>query len=430
MPPSPALWAYLLVTAGFPGLGRRQLRKRLAAGKEHPDRLPERVGTASRPRPEGRVVWFHAASVGESLSLLELIRRLRDAEPDVAVLVTSGTVTSAALLADRLPHGALHQFVPLDFQPFVRRFLDHWRPDVAIWTESEFWPTLLVQTHARGVPMLLLNARMSMRSARRWRRYLPWAARRLVSLFTAVQAQDRATGAALVRLGLPAARLTVTGTLKEDTPPLPCDEAERARLARLLADRPIWTAASTHPGEEDIVADAHVAATRSMMRLLCILVPRHPERGDAIAARLRARGLNVAQRARGEDPGPNTAIFLADTLGELGLWYRLSPVCFVGGSLVPVGGHNPYEPVALGSAILHGPHIANFADIYRRLDGSDAARSVADTADLAAALVHLSEPQNRAPMAYAAWEIGSASADVTNRALGLIRDTLATRGAR
>lgn len=375
-------------------------------------------------------MWFHAASVGESLSLLELIRRLLDADPHVTVLVTTGTVTSAELLSGRLPPRAIHQFIPLDFGPFVRTFLDHWRPDLAIWTESEFWPTLLTRTHARGVPMLLLNARMSMRSARRWRRYLPWAARRLVTLFAAVQAQDRATGAALVRLGLPTGRLAVTGTLKEDTPPLPCDEAERARLARLLADRPIWAAASTHPGEEEMAADAHATAARAVMRLLCILVPRHPARGDEIAASLRARGLSVAQRARGEDPGPNTAIFLADTLGELGLWYRLAPVSFVGGSLVPVGGHNPYEPAALGSAILHGPHVANFADIYRKLDGADAARTVANTASLAEALVHLSEPQNRAPMAYAAWEIGSASADVTNRALGLIRDTLAAREAR
>lgn len=430
MPPSPALWAYLLVTAGFPGLGRRQLRKRLAAGKEHPERHPERLGIASQNRPEGRLVWFHAASVGESLALLELIRRLLDADPDIRVLVTTGTLTSAELLTERLPPGAIHQFIPLDFRPFVQRFLDHWHPDLAIWTESEFWPTLLTRTHARGTPMLLLNARMSMRSARRWRRYMPWAARRLVTLFTAAQAQDRATGAALVRLGLPTGRLAITGTLKEDTPPLPCREPDRARFARLLADRPIWAAASTHPGEEEMVADAHITAMRSVMRLLCILVPRHPERGNEIAAVLRARGLSVAQRSRGEDPGPNTAIFLADTLGELGLWYRLAPVSFVGGSLVPVGGHNPYEPAALGSAILHGPHVGNFADIYRKLDAADAARQVAGTAGLAEALVHLSEPQNRAPMAYAAWEVGSATAEVTNRALRLIRDTLAATGPR
>jgi 3-deoxy-D-manno-octulosonic-acid transferase len=430
MPPSPALWAYLLVTAGFPGLGKRQLRKRLAQGKEHPDRHPERLGIPSKNRPEGRLVWFHAASVGESLALLELIRRLLDTDPELHVLVTSGTVTSAEILADRLPARAIHQFIPLDFRPFVERFLGHWRPDIAIWTESEFWPTLLTRTHARGVPMLLLNARMSMRSARRWRRYLPWAARRLVTLFAAAQAQDRATGAALVRLGLPTGRLAVTGTLKEDTPPLPCREPDRARFTRLLADRPIWVAASTHPGEEEMVADAHVTAMRSVMRLLCILVPRHPERGDAIAAALRARGLSVAQRSRGEDPGPNTAIYLADTLGELGLWYRLAPVSFVGGSLVPVGGHNPYEPAALGSAILHGPHVGNFADVYRRLDEADAARQVPDAAGLAEALVHLSEPQNRAPMAYAAWEIVSATADVTNRALRLVLDTLPAGGSR
>jgi len=430
MAPSPALWAYRCVTAILPGLGRRHLRRRLAAGKEHPDRHGERLGIAGVPRPDGRLVWFHAASVGESLALLELIRRLLDATPDLRVLVTTGTVTSADLLADRLPAGALHQFVPLDFPRFVGAFLDHWRPELAVWTESEFWPNLLLGTHARGVPLVLLNARMSRHSARRWRRFLPWAARRLVTLFAAVQAQDRATGAALVRLGVPRDRLVVTGTLKEDTPPPPCDEAERPRLARRLADRPVWAAASTHPGEEDMIGDAHAMAARSVLRLLCILVPRHPDRGDAIAASLRARGLSVAQRSRGADPDASTAVYLADTLGELGLWYRLAPVSFVGGSLVPVGGHNPYEPAALGSAILHGPHVANFAEIYRRLDGADAARAVADTEGLAAALVQLSEPQNRAPMAYAAWEIGSAGADVTNRALRLIRGTLAARNPR
>jgi 3-deoxy-D-manno-octulosonic-acid transferase len=421
-----ALWAYLSLTARAAAAGRRRLARRLAEGKEDPARLDERQGLAGRPRPDGPLVWFHAASVGESLSLLEVIRRLTDADPALNVLVTTGTVTSSELLVQRLPPRAVHQFIPLDIAPFVRRFLDHWRPDLAVWTESELWPTLIVQTHARDIPLLLLNARMSDRSAQRWRRFLPGAARSLLRRFHAVQAQDRATGQALMRLGLPRDRLEVTGTLKEGMPPLDCDESDRARFTKMLCGRPVWAAASTHPGEDEIVAEAHAAAARGVLRLLCILVPRHPDRGDAIAAMLRARGLTVAQRSRGEEPGPNTAIFLADTMGELGLWYRLAPLSFVGGSLVPIGGHNPFEPAALGSAILHGPHVTNFADVYDRLGAAGGARLVTSAATLAAAVSDLSQPDRRAPMAFAAWEFGSAGAEVTDKAIALIRDTLAT----
>jgi 3-deoxy-D-manno-octulosonic-acid transferase len=418
-----ALWAYLRLTARGAGYGDRKLARRLAQGKEDPARIDERKGLTSLPRPPGRLVWFHAASVGESLSLLEVIRRLGDHDPALTVLVTTGTVSSSDILKSRLPPNAIHQFVPIDIHLFVKRFLDHWKPDLAVWTESEFWPSLICETHARGVPLLLINARMSDRSARRWR-ILRGAAQSLLTRFAAVQAQDSATGLALVRLGLPADRLTVTGTLKEGMPPPPCNETERVRYTKLLAGRQVWAAASTHDGEEAQVATAHAAAARSVLRLLCILVPRHPERGDAIAAMLRAQGLSVAQRSKGEDPGPDTAIFLADTLGELGLWYRLAPLSFVGGSLVPIGGHNPFEPAALGSAILHGPHVHNFADIFARLDAAGAAREVRDAAALATAVARLSQPDQRAPMAYAAWEIGSSGAEVTDKALALILSRL------
>lgn len=418
-----ALWAYLALTARGAGAGQRRLARRLAQGKEDPARLDERMGVAGLPRPHGRLIWFHAASVGESLSLLEVIRRLGDHDPDLHVLLTTGTVSSSDILKSRLPRNAIHQFVPIDIRLFVQRFLDHWKPDLAVWTESEFWPSLIVETHARGVPLLLINARMSDRSASRWR-YLGGAARSLLTRFAAVHAQDNATGRALRRLGLPADRLTVTGTLKEGTPPPPCSEEDRARYTKLLAGRPVWAAASTHEGEESVVASAHAIAARTAMRLLCILVPRHPERGDAIAAMLREQGLTVAQRSRGQEPDADTGIYLADTLGELGLWYRLAPLSFVGGSLVDIGGHNPFEPAALGSAILHGPHVYNFADIFARLDEVGGAREVQDAATLAAAVTELSQPDRRAPMAYAAWEVGSSGAEVTDKALALILDHL------
>lgn len=420
-----ALWAYLSLTSRAAAAGERRLAKRLAEGKEDPARIGERRGLPSLPRPDGKLVWFHAASVGESLSLLEVIRRLRESDPTLKVLVTTGTVTSSDLLRQRLPDGAVHQFIPLDIGPFVTRFLDHWKPDLAIWTESDLWPGLITQTHARNIPLLLINARMSDRSAKRWRRFLPGAAHSLLQRFQAVQAQDRATGRALLKLGLPRQRLEVTGTLKEGMPPLECNESDRARFTKLLEGRPVWAAASTHEGEEEIIAEAQITAARGALRLLCILVPRHPDRGDGIVDMLKARGLQVAQRSKGEEPGPNTSIFVADTMGELGLWYRLAPLSFVGGSLTEIGGHNPFEPASLGSAIIHGPFVANFRDVYDRLSAAGGSRQVTDAASLACAVAELSQPDRRAPMAFAAWELGSAGAEVTDKALKLIQSTLA-----
>lgn len=419
MTASPALAAYLAFSARAEGWGRRKLERRLAAGKEDPARMGERRGEPGAPRPQGPLVWFHAASVGEALSLLEVIRRLGEAAPGASFLVTTGTRSSAEVLSARLPERCLHQYVPIDVRAFVRRFLDHWRPDLAVWTESELWPSLITETHSRRIPMLLVNARLSERSAARWR-WSGGAARDLLSRFAAVQAQDDQTAIALKRMGLSPSRLQVTGTLKEGIPPPPCDEAEQHRLTALIAGRPVWLAASTHPGEEDMVSRAHRIAQASSHRLLLILVPRHPERGPEIGRRLDEAGWRLARRSAGETPETDTQIYLADTLGEMGLWYRLSPVSFVAGSLVDRGGHNPFEPAALGSAILHGPHVRNFADVYRRLDAAHAAREVRDAETLGAAVAELIQPDRAAPMAYAAWEICSSGAEVTDEALALI----------
>ncbi|WP_138465291.1 3-deoxy-D-manno-octulosonic acid transferase [Poseidonocella sp. HB161398] len=418
-----ALSAYLAFSRNAEGWGRRQLQKRLARGKEDPARIGEREGRASQPRPEGPLIWFHAASVGESLSILEVVKRLGMHDPQLNFLVTTGTVTSAEILAARLPPRSIHQFVPLDVLPFVRRFLAHWQPDLAIWTESEFWPALITETAARGTPLLLLNARMSERSARRWYS-IGKSAKALLELFSAVQVQDDATAGHLRALGMPRDRMAVTGTLKEGTPPPPCDESELARLGDRLKGRPLWCAASTHEGEEEIAAQAHRLAQKSTHRLLMILAPRHPERGGAIRDMLAAQGFAVRLRSEYPCPDEDCEIYVADTLGEMGLWYRLAPVSFVGGSLVRVGGHNPYEPAALGSAILHGPHVHNFADIYARLDAAAAALRIADAQGLGEAVAELLQPSRSAPMAYAAWELSSSGADVTDKALALILEHL------
>ncbi len=420
---SPALALYLAFSARATGYAERKLAARLDAGKEDAERLDERRGIASRPRPDGPLVWFHAASVGESLSLLELIRRLAEDRPELKFLVTTGTVTSAEVMSARLPPEAFHQFIPVDAMPFVRRFLDHWKPDLAIWTESEFWPSLICETKSRGIPMLLINARMSKTSHDRWR-FLRGMARALVRRFDEAHVQDDITAGYLRRLGLPMSRLKVTGTLKEGAAALPCDENERTRLARVLNGRPVWLAASTHPGEEDVALDAHAIALRGNPRLLLVIVPRHPHRGDELAEMLDRRGVQYARRSKGEDIAGDDQVYLADTMGELGLWYRIAPISFVGGSLEPIGGHNPFEPAALGSAILHGPYVSNFVDIFQRLSEANAARLISSPASMAEAVNDLLNPDVAAAAAHAAWEVCSAGATVTDQASDLITDHL------
>ncbi len=318
--------------------------------------------------------------------MLPLIGELRRQAPGVRCLATTGTVTAARRMAGLIPEGCQHQYAPIDTAAAVRCFLDHWRPDLAIWIESEFWPRLMVETARRGVPMILANARISETSARRWRR-VPGMAATLVRLFARIAAQDEATVERLASLGADPARLAVAGNLKALADPPGCDPAELAALRARLAGRPVWLAASTHAPEERAIAEAHRGA--DLPGLLTILAPRHPERGAEIAALLAGRGLAVARRSLGGLPGPATEVWIADTLGETGLWFRLAAVAFLGGSLVPLGGHNPFEPASLGVAMLHGSSTGNFAPAYAALDARGGARQVAGPAELGAAVAGL-----------------------------------------
>ncbi len=408
---------------GGRAFAERKLRERVAKGKEDAARLDERRGIASQPRPDGPLIWFHAASVGEAVAILELVRRVLEERDDAHVLVTTGTVTSAEVMADRLPDRAIHHYAPLDARAFVTAFLDHWRPNLAIWTESELWPALVVETDARGIPMLLLNARMSKASHDKWR-FAKGVVRNLLQRFQVALVQDELTQSYLRHLGMPSDRMKVLGTLKEGAAALPCDEDMRSELANDLAGRPVWLAASTHEGEEKLILRAHRIAMRSSPRLLLILVPRHPERGDELANFLQSDGWRFTRRAADEGFSDDAQVYLADTMGEMGLWYRLAPISFVGGSLVAIGGHNPFEPAALGSAILHGPYVTNFVDIYQRLSEAGAARLVPSPEKLADHVVTLLSPEEAAGMAAAAWSVISDGADVTDRALSLITDTL------
>jgi 3-deoxy-D-manno-octulosonic-acid transferase len=389
------------------------LARRAAAGKEDPARIQERLGRPGRERPPGPLVWVHGASVGESLSVLPLIERLLDARPDLSVLVTTGTVTSAAVMAERLPPGAFHQYVPVDRLPFVRRFLDHWQPELALWIESEFWPNLLGETQRREVPVVLVNARMSPGSFARWRWVRPLI-RPLLAGFTLCLAQDEAEVERLAALGAP--RVKAAGNLKFAAAALPMDEGELARLEEALGGRPRWLAASTHEGEEEIAAAVHRRLAATHAGLLTVIVPRHPARGPGIAAALRAKGFAVAARSAGEMPTPGTEVYLADTLGELGLFYRLCGVAFVGGSLVPHGGHNLIEPAQLGCAVIHGPFMTNFSTMAAEMGGAGAALKASDEAALAAA-VHglLCDPGRAGTLAAAARRVAAAKSAVLDR---------------
>ena len=379
-----------LYQAGTTALGpvvALYLARRMAHGKEDRERFPERQGFASRARPAGRLIWVHAASNGEAVSMLSLIDRLLVERPALSVLVTTGTVTSARLLAHRLPADrAWHQYVPVDRPAYVKRFLDHWRPDLALWVESELWPNLVSQADRTGVPLLLLNGRMSARSFRGWQR-VPGMIAPLLACFELCLAQDEVQAERFRRLG--AAAAATVGDLKTAAAPLPFDEGELDRIAASAVGRPLWLAASTHQGEEEAAALAHRALAPGRPGLLTIIAPRHPARADEIAAMLARQGLKVARRARGETLTAATDIYLADTLGELGLFYRLAGVAFIGGSLTPMGGHNPLEAALLDCAILHGPDMSNCAAMAQSLAAAGAAVTVRDVDELTAAVGRL-----------------------------------------
>lgn len=366
------------------------LAVRRRRGKEDPDRLAERRGHPSLARPNGRLVWMHGASVGETVSLLPIVERLT--QRGISVLVTSGTRTSAEILAQRLPPGAIHQYVPLDVPAYLQRFLAHWRPDLLMVAESELWPNMILDAKRAGVPVVIVNARLSERSYLRWQR-LPGAIHALLSQIDLVLAQSHDDAQRLVWLGAP--RVGVAGNLKFDVPAPPADPLVLAALTGLIGARPVWIAASTHAGEEDLVVAAHREVAKRQPGLLTIIAPRHPRRGAEVAAIAERAGLAVSRRSEGGQPHRETDIHIVDTIGELGLFYRLCPIVFMGGSLVKHGGQNPIEPGKLGSAILHGPHVHNFSEVYGALGTAGGALEVADGPALAAALAALFEDPAR-----------------------------------
>lgn len=415
-----ALRAYRGASAAASLLAPAWLSYRVGKGKEDPGRLPERRGIASAERPEGPLVWVHGASVGEVICVLPLIERLR--ARGFTVLLTSGTLTSSRIAAHRAPEGVIHQFMPLDARPFVSRFLTHWNPDLVLLAESELWPNLLHDLGQRGTPIVLVNGRLSPRSAKRWAK-LPRSARALLSRVDLCLAQSEEDAARFRALGAP--RVEVSGNLKFDVPAPPVEERALEALSGAIGGRPVLLAASTHPGEEALVMATHKALRKEIKDLLTIIAPRHPERGEEIASLGTEAGLAVARRGAGALPEAGTDIYVADTIGELGLFYRCAPVVFLGGSLVEHGGQNPIEPAKLGCVVLHGPHVWNFEAIYQQFDGDGGALPVSDIKELARqAFVLLKDPARRERTAAAARKSVDALGGALDRTLGAIEPYL------
>jgi 3-deoxy-D-manno-octulosonic-acid transferase len=347
-------------------------KHRLKQGKEDGARLGERKGVSGAARPPGPLIWIHGASVGEVLAAAALVERMR--AMNIRVLLTSGTVTSAAIVAKRFPSDVIHQFIPYDSPRFVERFLDHWQPSFALFVESDLWPNLILSAAERRVPMIVINGRMSQRSFQRWRS-APATTHALFGQFEMCLAQSQGDADRFAALG--SAHVFNVGNLKFDVAAPPADAQKLEQMVAATQGRTVVVASSTHPGEEEIVFSAHRRLASYFPQLLTVVAPRHPERGAQVVQAAQAAGLTCALRSQGELPSAQTDVYVADTLGELGVFYRLSPVVFVGGSLVNHGGQNPIEPIKLGASVLHGPHINNFTDVYRALDEAGGAQLVA-----------------------------------------------------
>ena len=384
MPKTGALLrAYLLAVRGLGPLLPGYLRRRLKRGKEDPARWREKLGMASLPRPAGPLVWLHAVGLGEVMALRGLIAAMGQARPECSFLVTSSARSSALAFGGNMPPRTQHQFLPLDAPGPVARFLTHWQPDLSVWAEQDLWPGLVVATHQRGIPLALINARMNARAFGARARFRSLYAD-LYARFAHISAQDTDTARHLLALG--ATFVTVTGSLKAGAGPLVDQPEAREVLTTAMNGRKPWFAASTHAADEALAIAAQVQLFAEDPSHLLIIAPRDPPRWDSIMASCNAVGLSVAIRSQGARPGPKDAVYLADTFGEMGLWYRLCPVALIGGGLGGTGGHNPWEAAHLGCGVLHGPNVANFTADYAALHGVGGATLVSDAMTLAVAV--------------------------------------------
>lgn len=358
----------------------RYIEKRKKRGKEDIKRFNERVGRPIKPRPEGKLIWMHGASVGESISMLPLIQRLLEVYPNAHVMVTTGTLTSAEIMAKRLPERAFHQYLPIENPVFATRFLKHWKPDIALWFESEFWPAMLSCIKRKNIPLILVNGRISNKSFKRWQQF-DFIIKEILECFTLCLGQSDEDEYRLRVLG--AKNTMCLGNLKYAGLPLPVDENKKQEIAEQITGRTVWLVSSTHDDEEFKIARFLKDLQKKVPNLLTFMAPRHPQRGSEIKQRLQKElGLNVALRSANEKITEKTDVYVADTIGELGIWYDLIPLVFIGGSLIPHGGQNFIEPSRSRDAVIVGPHMYNFADAMNRAKKADAVIQVNDVLEL------------------------------------------------
>ena len=393
-----------------------RLRKRM--GREDGFRKFERRGFAGMARPKGLLVWVHVASVGEMVAVLPLIHKLLGNFPAVQTLLTSGTVTSAKIANDNPHERIINQYVPMDHPGFAKRFVKHWRPDVGLFVESEIWPNLMYQAEQNNVPLFLINARMSQNSFKNWKRF-PNSVRYLLNQFDLILAQDNYSCVRYEMLG--ARRIISAGNLKYDTPPLPHNAAELQKIRQAIGSRPIWLAASTHEGEELMIAETHKNLKLKHPGLLSIIAPRHPQRGDSLVKQLKEMGLTIAQRSRTQAINKETDIYLSDTIGEMGLFYRLSDIAFIGGTITPRGGQNPLEAARLDTAIFYGPSNQNFSEMFSLIREVDAGREIITQDDMTDMVdLLLSDPDFREKLKTNALQLIDKNAGATDETLSAI----------
>ncbi len=417
MPKSLSLALYLAAQARRDRAANRDVASS-SLTEEQKAREAERVGVISKPRPKGPLIWFHTGQDPRATAVREFATRLLSERDELSILLTT-----SAEDRDASTPSLTSQFAPDETLAAVRRFIGHWKPDMAVWTEPDFRPALIAETAKRRIPLVLVDANTARPDTQNWRWWRGMSGS-FLSDFQKVLTGNSASATTLRKLGAEPDALEVRGFLEEGTPALPCIEADRTAMAREMDGRPIWLAAHVSAAERGTVVATHRQVERRAHRLLLVIVPETPSDGLAWTRELAAEGFSVALRSAGQDPRTETQIYMADTEGEMGLWYRLAPISFLGQSLEDKGGINPFEAAALGSAILHGPHVGAHRQRYARLSKAKAALMVSDEDALGSAVEALLSPDIAAGMAHAAWEVCSSGAEVTDRVIDLVLTTL------
>lgn len=375
----------LLVSGVFAPFARTHLKRRLAKGKEDPKRWREKLGETDAARPDGPLVWLHGVGVGEVMALRGLIDTMSRARPDLNFLVTSSARSSGAVIAQNLPARTQHQYLPLDLRGPVGAFLDHWRPDLVVWSDQEVWPRLAVTVARRGVPQTYVAARITRKSAKAKARFGDGYGN-LYRLLDLRHAQDTRTADTMRMLMGDGSDVVVSGSLKPAAAALADDPPAREAVMQ-ASGRAAWLVASAHDADIDIALDAHVLAQSHLdVDRLLIIAPRDLATAQSIVAACEKRGLTCAVRSKGALPDEDTDVYIADTFGELGLWYRICFAALIGGTFDETQGHNPWEAVALRCSVMHGPRIENFASDFKALDAANGALKAHTAEDIARAI--------------------------------------------